>query len=372
MAGTRNVTQPTYDFLTGGASPPHRPLRETFRQSQAIRAGIGNEELRAQIKTLQYEVNSMKEERELTSLQHQNDLRTAESRAEAEFSRAQAAERNSKAASTKHGALAREFQEAQDRATNEKADLEKKLRRSSEENRSLREEVEEAQTQLSELDRQNQYKLNEIETKRKALQATLDQVQADLNGKTSALQSTQQKLSVRDKEVADLESDMLRLKAQSEDGESLAVIRRQFSEQVALVQKLQSTNRQHATELDRLRRIHKSIEVVEEEKRMLESKLRRMSDLQQELGEAQVRKLQLEDERQAWASYLASQASAEGDLQFDSPEEMARAFMRERLEAVSLVEKLGEMEPELKIKDENITVLEEAKGKLLEEIDKLK
>lgn len=52
-------------------------------------ADIGNEDLRAQIKTLQYELDSFKQERELTNLRHEKELRDAHIKAEADFKRAQ-------------------------------------------------------------------------------------------------------------------------------------------------------------------------------------------------------------------------------------------------------------------------------------------
>lgn len=88
MAAARQTNQPAFDFLTG-ESPPRQPLRETRRQSMSVRPDIHNENLRAQIKTLQYELETLKQERELRSLREQSDVREAEKRVEAEYRRAQ-------------------------------------------------------------------------------------------------------------------------------------------------------------------------------------------------------------------------------------------------------------------------------------------
>ena len=90
MASARNQ-QPTFDFLTGN-SPPRQPLREstTLKQSTSfVRADISNEQLRAQINTLQYELDTIRQARELEILQYQSEVREAEKRAEADFKRAQ-------------------------------------------------------------------------------------------------------------------------------------------------------------------------------------------------------------------------------------------------------------------------------------------
>ena len=52
-------------------------------------ADPGNEDLRAQINTLQYELESLKQEREVTNLRHQKELREVQNKAEADFRRAQ-------------------------------------------------------------------------------------------------------------------------------------------------------------------------------------------------------------------------------------------------------------------------------------------
>jgi mitotic spindle assembly checkpoint protein MAD1 len=47
------------------------------------------EDLRARIKTLEYEIDSLTQEREVAALQHSTEIREAQSRAESEFRRAQ-------------------------------------------------------------------------------------------------------------------------------------------------------------------------------------------------------------------------------------------------------------------------------------------
>lgn len=52
-------------------------------------ADANNEEFRAQIHKLQYEVDSLKQEKEETALRHEEELRVAQARADADFKRAQ-------------------------------------------------------------------------------------------------------------------------------------------------------------------------------------------------------------------------------------------------------------------------------------------
>ncbi|KAF2218538.1 spindle assembly checkpoint component Mad1 [Elsinoe ampelina] len=122
-------------------------------------------------------------------------------------------------------------------------------------------------------------------------------------------------------------------------------------------------------EVKRLRRERKAVEVVEEEKRVLEGKLGLLDDVRRELSESEIKRRMLEDERRAWATYLENQ---EGEAAFDSPEEMARAFVKERMEKLQLVEQMGQIQPELAVKDEAINALEQERTTLQAELKRLK
>ncbi len=189
--------------------------------------------------------------------------------------------------------------------------------------------------------------------------------------KTNALQTTQDRFSQREKAVGDLESEILRLKAQTGDADTLAVIKRELSEQVAHIRRLESTNREQAKELKHFRQIHKAVEVVEEEKNVLKTRLSVMEDIEKQLREAQLQRQILEDERRSWTSYLQNEGGT-GQVEFNSPGDMARALVKERLENASLVQRLGAVQPELLEKDEIIRSLEEERNKIQSEMEKLR
>jgi len=365
--GTRN--QPTYDFLSGNTenSPPHQqPFRETFRQSHASKADHNNEALRSQLHTLQYELDALKQDRELTKLQHEQDLRDALNRSEADFKRAQSAEAARDAATKRADALARDWKDVEGRAANEKVASEKKLRSLQEESRGMREELEDAQAELSSRDRQGKYEFSELQRKYGVLQESVEGVQQDLQSKVSALQSEQQKLGQREAQIGELEDEVLRLKAQTGDSDTLAVIKKELSEQVAYIKKLEGANREQFAEVKQLRKAQKNVEVVEEEKRSLEARLRLMDDLRRELSEVQLQKRILEDEKRSWTSYLDSEAAA---VQYDTPEELAKAFLQERLDKADLLDKLGSLQPELSTKDAEIERLTEERSKLQSDLE---
>lgn len=367
-------TQPTYNFITGGSvpAPTMQPLGHSRRQSTVpVKPDIGNEDLRAQIKTLQYELQSFKEERELRSLRHDKELRDVQLKAEDTFRKAQVEESGKVVPTHKYDSLRRELKESQDQAINQQNALEKKLRTAQEECRAAKEEAEEVQTEASSLERQHQYQLQEIESKHVTLQKTLSDLRNDLAAKSNALQTTQDRLSQRETETGSLESEILRLKAQTGDADTLAVIKRELSEQVAHIRKLESTNREQNVELKHFRRVHKAVEVVEEEKSALKIRLGVMEDMGKQLREAQLQRQILEDEKRSWTSYLQNEGGS-GQIELKGPEDMARALVKERLENASLVQRIGAAQPELLEKDEIIKSLEEERNRIQTEMEKLR
>jgi mitotic spindle assembly checkpoint protein MAD1 len=369
-----------YDIITGGDPSPRpprqrQPLAEstaTFKQStMTARPDHGNEDLRAQLRTLQYELDSIKQERELASLETQNELRDVQARAEEDFKRAQTAERERDVAIRKADSSSREAAEERDRAVNEKMALERKTRALQEDARQLREEVEEARADGEERARGAERMVGELEARCESLRLAGDEARRDLEGRIEAVGTLQRRVAESDEKIGQMEGEIVRLKARSGDEETLALVRKELSQQVEYIRKLEGTNREQGNELKGLRKMARSVEVVEEEKRTLEAKVGMMEDLRRELSEAQLQRRILEDEKKSWTSYLENEG-AEGEVTFETPEQMAKAFLQERLERLSLVDKLGCVQPELIVKDENIRVLEDEKVRLQDEIDTLR
>ncbi|KAK5705498.1 coiled-coil domain-containing protein mad1 [Elasticomyces elasticus] len=363
--------QPTYDFLSGSPAQAQQPLRETLKQSVVSRGDINNENLRAQVNTLQYELDSLRHEKEVTALSHQTLLRDALSRSETLTTRLQTAESLAKTSAQTSEALARELQEERDRSTNERILLEKKIRSLQEDSRQLREDLEESNAELASRERESRYAGEEQERKYETLRASVEGVQQDLEQKMAALQGTQQRLAAKETEVGELENEVLRLRATAGDSETLAVVKKELSEQMGYIKKLEVTSREQNAELRNYRKQQKGIEIVEEEKRALEARVRMMEDLRRELAEQQLQRRILEDERRGWTSYLENQADGEG-MRFGSPEEMAKAFLQERVERLGLVDRLGALQPELSVRDENIRSLEDERVRLLGELETLR
>jgi mitotic spindle assembly checkpoint protein MAD1 len=337
----------------------------------SARPDHGNEDLRAQLRTLQYELDSIKQERELASLETQSELRDVQVRAEEDFKRAQNAERERDVAIRKADSSGREAAEERDRAVNEKMALERKTRALQEDARQLGEEVEEARADGEERARGAERMVGELEARCESLRLAGDEARRDLEGRIEAVGTLQRRAAESDEKIGQMEGEIVRLKARTGDEETLALVRKELSQQVEYIRKLEGLSREQGNELKGLRKMAKSVEVVEEEKRTLEAKVGMMEDLRRELAEAQLQRRILEDEKRSWTSYLESEGP-DGEATFDTPEQMAKAFLQERLERLSLVDKLGRVQPESLVKDENIRVLEDEKANLQAEISTLR
>lgn len=387
----RASNQPTYDLITGAEMTVRPPSRGTFGHSTRVSSGGQHtsisaaepdadhekrrrelEELKAEVKTLRYTIDNHKQEEELAKLRHESELRDARRKGEEDFKQRQVAESEKSKAVRQYEALLKEVSEVRDAATNEKVALERRVREVEESKRILEEEVEDVKAEREESIRMIERKSTELESRNETLQRTIEELQQNSERRETLLQDVQQQIAVKDTAYGELEAEVLRLKALTGDSDTLGVIKRELSEQVTHIRKLEAFNRKQMAELDHYRNLHQSVEVVEEEKRSLQRKVDGMESLQHELGEARMQRQRLEDERLAWTAYLRSQADDDDQLEFDSPEALARALVEERLQRVALVERLGAVEAELSGKDSINQGLETEKSTLLSQIEKLK
>ncbi|CAG7978154.1 unnamed protein product [Penicillium nalgiovense] len=373
--------------LIAGFGSPSTPsgARSTMRRSTAARQSgrftqsqvqshqpvhdVEKDELRVQLSTLKYELENIKQERELEALRHEKETRDLQLKADADFRKAQTAESSSNRATHKSDELAKELKEIQDRGLNEKLGFERKIRSLQDENQNLQEEFDDTQARLSDQERQFKYQINELETVRASLQKTIEEFQNDIQNARTSQESTQEKLSQREGEFAELEAENIRLKAEGNDAEALAVLKRELSEQVNHIRELESANRDQTTELRHLRKVSKNVEVVEEQKRSVENQLQLMKGFEAELNTVQIQKQILEDERQSWVSLLQEN---DQPAEFDSPDAVVRAVVQGRIEIATLLDRLGTVEAQLLEKDEAIKSLESDKNNLQQELEKLR
>jgi mitotic spindle assembly checkpoint protein MAD1 len=389
-------TQPSYNLFTGEVSASN--MEGSSRQSVAGRAGtIGTEfsresskenhappdaeeyetqrrrieELKAEVGTLRYAMRNHEQEKEMAALEKDNELREVRRRADDDFKTRQAAEAEKAKAIRQVESLTAELDALRAERDAQKTSLERRARDAEEEVRVLQEQIEDLSAAKDDAARAADRDAKDLQGQLTTAQRTIQELEQENQSRDAILQRAQEQINDKDESIARLEADVLRLKAQTGDTETMAVIRRELSDQVTHIRTLEAKNIEQLTELKHLRQIHKAVEVVEEEKRSLQRKLETLETLETELAEEHRQRQRLEDEKRAWTAYLQSESST-GDMEFDSPESMARALVQERINSASLVEKLGELQPEISDRDNIIKTLEQEKQNLEEQVEKLK
>ena len=271
----------------------------------------------------------------------------------------------------KYEDLSSKLKDTQDQLFNLQAAQDKELRKIKEERRAAQAEADEARADLLNLEREHKQALQDADSKRAKLEQEGKDVRTTLSTTTSALENSRDRLLKKEAEASEFESENLRLKAQSGDSETLEVIKRDLAEQVAHIRKLESINRDQNSQLKTFRQKQKAVEVVEEEKRTLELRLSVKDNLEKELEEAQLQRQILVDEKSSWTSYLQNQIG-DSEADYKSPEDLARALVKERLETASTMERLGALQSELLEKDGAQQILAEERARMQVEIDTLK
>lgn len=360
--------QPSYDFIAGGETdnaPPQR-RRSVLRQPSIGRLADNapDENFRVKLNTLEYEVKNLRQEKEYLALQHQKELRDLQQKADAEFKKYQSANSTASKSGHRFESLQKELRDEQDNHVNEKAALERKLRELEDSNSLLKEEALDAQSRASDADRHFKHQLKDTEAARQSLQRAADESREELDNVNQQMQSAQARIQQQSTELEELRDQNLELKSQTGGNGTLSAIQFQLTEQVAHIRNLETTNREQLTELRRLREAHRSIQIVEEQKKGLETELNVLKDVERQLSEAQIQKEILQDEKRQWTTLLE-------DEEESSPEAIVRTLAETRIELASLSERMGSVEAEVSEKDELIRGLEADKINLTAEVQKV-
>ncbi|PTB41786.1 hypothetical protein M441DRAFT_138831 [Trichoderma asperellum CBS 433.97] len=380
--GSFRATQPTHNVLTGEQNTS-RPSSRQSNAAPSLRGSVENlkenivppdsdasekyrkeiEALKAEIGTLQYRLQTAEQEKDIALSQQNNKMEQARRREQEEAQQRQSAESEKAKTDSKIESIRNEMGELKEAAENEKRSLESKLRAAEDETRLLQEQLEDLTSAKDEAARRADKRANDLQMQIAAANSSLQDMQQETEAHETTLRQYQEQILEKDTLIGNLEADVLRLKAQSGDAETMDIIKRELSEQVSHIRALEASNREQLTELKRLRAVNKAVEIVEEEKRSLVRKVEAAERLEAELAEARIQRQRLEDERLSWSAYLENMSET-GQAEFDSPEQIARALVQERLTSASYVEQLGAVRAEVAAQQSQIQALEEERAQL--------
>lgn len=329
-------------------------------------------QLQARVNKLEYELRSLEAERGMTILQHEKELREAQTRADADYNRYQDAESERLKAVRLHESAVKEIREVRDRGVNESAVVERKARDLQSQCDQLREDKEDLEVRLSDAEREmRRIQVEEVEGARSRLERTVQETTAELEEMKNRFETVNGKLQEKEKYAEDMEKKVLELNGKTGGGEELEVLKREFSEQMASVRRLENVEREQRAKIRRLEDERRSVNVVMEEKRSLETRISVLQDCERRAAEFEMQKELLEDEKRTWTSLL--EREGEGTQQaFESPEAVVKALINERIEHALALERTGEAETELMGKDEALRAVESERNVLRAELEKLK
>lgn len=320
------------------------------------------EHLKGELNRLQFELADAKNNASVKAVELNNEVRRANERADEEFKKKQAADTEKENASRHAQSLQQELDTLREQQEKERRNLERSVREAQDESRRVKEEIEDVNAAKDEASRFEERKVATLKMQIQRDENRITELEGNLQSRDVALEQAQHEVDEKTAKIAELEAEKLRLKAQTGDEQTMALIRQELSEQVAHIRRLETANREQLTELRHLRQSHKAVAIVEEEKASLLRKLENAEEAKAELATERRQRERLEAERLAWAAYLQQ----EGQAEFDSPEAMARALVQERYTSASLVEKIGTIQSQVAEREAIIQGLEEEKKSLAE------
>ncbi|ATY62588.1 Spindle assembly checkpoint component MAD1 [Cordyceps militaris] len=350
------------DSIKENLAPPDADEYEKYRREI--------ESLKAEIGTLQYRMQTADSEKEIALSQQNNKVEQARRREQDEFQKRQIAEAARGRFEAQLEETRSELEGLKDVSEQSTRELERKFRAAQDEANLAQEQLQDLTIARDDAERISKKKLTDLETQLTALQRATKDYSHDSDAREEVIQRTQAQVAERDAHIAALEADVLRLKAQAGDADTMQAIKRELSEQVQHIRALESTNRDRLSELKHLRSVNKAVEVVEEEKRSLQRRVEAAELLEAELAEARLQRRRLEDERRSWASYLDGSAGA--GAEFDTPEAMARALAEERYTTANYIDQIGALRGEITALQNTVQSYEQERAKLLEDLEIVK
>ncbi|CRK12572.1 hypothetical protein BN1708_010565 [Verticillium longisporum] len=376
-------TQPTYNLLTGADNAASRPSSRQSAAGESLRAVSREsskenlappdaeeyesqrhviEELKAELSGLRYTIETFEQEKQMAEARHNADIEDQRRRAQADFTAKQTAETEKSQALRQLESAQKELADIRESSNQEKSTWEKRARDAEEEARLVQEQLEDLSNAKDEAARINEKKTIDLEMQLQAAQKSVQELEQESQARETVLQQVQVQLAEKDTHIGELESEVLRLKAQTGDADTMATIKQELSEQVAHIRNLESTNRENLSELKHLRQVHRATEVVEEEKRSLLRKL----EAAQALEDSSIKSLEAEVTR-----LKGEVQNAKANASASNTDKARMRAERQRALAVKEVENLRAQLALFDTEDLQPENYDEGKAKRIKELEEL-
>lgn len=316
-------------------------LNQISSASPRIIVDKEDQALREQVRSLQFQLSSLKDERELEKVKYEQNVRDLEGRLKEDGKTIDKLESDKLFLFNKHKDVTEELTATKQQHLEKQEENESTIR-------NLREQVSQYQDTHS-----------KIEAEHRKLQASTEQTIKELTFKASSssssvtdltneLETTIQLLNAEKSRVLDLEeeqdklkSQLAKLQTQVTDQESSEQFQSELAQQVDYIKSLEDEVSRKTTRIQFLEDNKVLVEVIEDEKAALQKKLEVTEDLRSRLVDSELQIVELQSQQDKWLSFL------EKDESYSSPEEIVQALMIERTGKINLMEKVGRLEAEI-------------------------
>ncbi|ANB13180.1 hypothetical protein AWJ20_1462 [Sugiyamaella lignohabitans] len=196
--------------------------------------------------------------------------------------------------------------------------------------------------------------MENLEIKNRNLEISFAKVEEELDRTQSELFAKQQTIIENEETIMKLKNELAargRKRSGAADGNdnneepdmefTTDLFKRELNEQFSNVRSLESQIDAKNRYIERLEKDKRIVDIVEQEKEALETKLKLMSDLQRHNTEMELQIIDLQQEKNKWLTFL------EKDDRFSSPQDVVRELMNIRIEKTTLLSKIGQLEESL-------------------------
>lgn len=323
----------------------HRSIRRGMSSSlsQVSSPIVDKEEqtMREQIRALQFQLGSLKDETELAKVRSEQKVRDLETRLKEEGKKIDKLESDKLFLFNKQKELGEELSAAKEAHSDKQKENEQTIR-------DLRQQVSEYQDanakseeSYRQLQASTEQTINELTLKASSSTSGVADLSNELDQTIQLLNHEKSRTLELEEERDSLKSEVSRLRSSVKDQESSDQFQAELAQQVAYIKTLENDLNKKAARIQFLEDNKVLVEVIEDEKASLQKKLEVTEELQTKLVDAELQIIDLQSQQDKWLSFL------EKDETYSSPEEIVRALMVERTEKINLMEKVGRLEAEI-------------------------
>lgn len=313
---------------------------------------------RDRISSLEFQLSSLSDEKELLKLQYEQTVRELETKVKEEGARADKIDSDKTFIFHRHEVLKEDLEALRAESNEYQSTAENTIK-------NLRQQVSQLQDQNIDLKSKNDSLKGSISNHLSGLKNSLKteqeknrELQSQLDNAISELSTTKTKEFELQQKVTELQDQSSDLKHREFDAKSTHLLQTQLSDQLEYITRLEHDLSKKTQHIQKLEDDHKVVSVIEEEKQSLKRKLEMSDGLRTQLVDCEMRLAELQSVKAKWDSFLLK------DEDFNSPEDLVRELMTQRSKNGQLMEQVARLNSELQ---QNTPAIEQIR----EEIDKL-